>query len=50
MKRLLVALAAILTISACGTSAADLPLPGSKLSGESYEITAQMDDALNLAV
>ncbi len=50
MKRLVLALATILTVSACGTSAADLPLPGSKLSGASYEITAQMDDALNLAV
>ena len=50
MKRLLVALAAVLTVSACGTSASDLPLPGSKLSGPSYEVTAQIDDALNLAV
>ncbi len=50
MKKLGLALAAVLTVSACGTSAADLPLPGSKLSGPSYEITAQMDDALNLAV
>lgn len=50
MKKVLIALAALLSVSACSTSAADLPLPGSKLSGPSYELTAQMDDALNLAV
>ncbi|GAA3530488.1 MCE family protein [Aeromicrobium panaciterrae] len=50
MKRLILALAAVLTLSACGTSASDLPLPGAKLSGPSYEVSAQIDDALNLAV
>lgn len=48
MKRWLIVCA--LALSACGTSASDLPLPGSKLSGPSYEITAKIDDALNLAV
>jgi phospholipid/cholesterol/gamma-HCH transport system substrate-binding protein len=50
MKRLAIVLMAVLTLGACGTSASDLPLPGSKLSGASYEITAKIDDALNLAV
>ena len=50
MRKLLTALAGVLVLSACGTSATDLPLPGSKLSGPSYEVTATIDDALNLAV
>ena len=50
MKKFLAALAVLVTVSACSTSASDLPLPGSTLSGASHEITAQMDDALNLAV
>lgn len=50
MKKSVIAIVALMSLSACGTSAADLPLPGSKLSGPSYEITAAIDDALNLAV
>ena len=50
MRRLALAVVAALTLSACGTSASDLPLPGSKLSGPSYQVTATIDDALNLAV
>ncbi len=50
MRKLVAALLAALTLSACGTSATDLPLPGAKLSGPSYQVTASIDDALNLAV
>ncbi|MFT4189615.1 MAG: MlaD family protein [Aeromicrobium sp.] len=41
--------AGLLTVSACGPSAQDLPLPGSSQPGETYEVTATFDDALNLA-
>ncbi|WP_229051360.1 MCE family protein [Aeromicrobium sp. Leaf350] len=36
-------------LAGCGTTAADLPLPGSSMPGETYRITATFDDALNLA-
>lgn len=50
MKRLLVTFAAVVTLAGCGPTAADLPLPGSSLRGPSYEIKADFNDALNLAV
>lgn len=45
-----IALGTVLTLGACTTTAADLPLPGSSLGGPSYAVSAQIDDALNLAV
>jgi phospholipid/cholesterol/gamma-HCH transport system substrate-binding protein len=50
VKKLLVTLAAVVTLAGCGPTAADLPLPGSSLRGSSYEIKAEFNDALNLAV
>ena len=50
MRRLFVVLAAVTALAGCGPTAADLPLPGSSLRGSSYEIRAEFDDALNLAV
>lgn len=50
MKKLLVVLAAVTALAGCGPTAADLPLPGSSLRGSSYQIRAEFDDALNLAV
>ena len=37
-------------LSACGTTMRDLPIPGTGVSGDTIEIQAQFDDALNLAV
>jgi phospholipid/cholesterol/gamma-HCH transport system substrate-binding protein len=37
------------TLSACGPDYGDLPLPGSKVGGETYRISAVFDEALNLA-
>lgn len=37
-------------LAGCSTSASDLPLPGTTVSGESFEIDARFVDALNLAV
>mgnify|MGYP001627358157 CR=1 FL=1 len=39
----------LVATSACSTSAQDLPLPGSRVSGDSYRVTAEFADALNLA-
>ncbi len=57
MTRLRRAAAAVLaclllapTVAACSTTASDLPLPGSRLSGETYRLDAEFADALNLAV
>jgi len=36
--------------SGCSTSAQDLPLPGSRVSGPTYSLGADFEDALNLAV
>jgi phospholipid/cholesterol/gamma-HCH transport system substrate-binding protein len=46
--------AAVLAILAalaagCSTSAQDLPLPGSRVGGDTYRVGASFDDALNLA-
>lgn len=48
----LVALLALVlgVLSACGTTMRDLPIPGTGVSGDTIEIKAQFDDALNLAV
>ncbi len=43
-------LAATMVLGGCGPTAADLPLPGSSLRGSSYQIRAEFDDALNLAI
>ena len=37
------------TLSACGPDYGDLPLPGSKVGGDTYRISAVFDEALNLA-
>ena len=42
------ALLAVLA-AGCSTSAQDLPLPGSRVSGSTYRVGAVFDDALNLA-
>ncbi|GAA1542054.1 MCE family protein [Nocardioides humi] len=52
MKTALVALLALVlgVLSACSTTMRDLPIPGTGVSGDTIEIQAQFDDALNLAV
>ncbi|WP_082582115.1 MCE family protein [Aeromicrobium sp. Root236] len=50
MKRLLMAVAATVLLTGCGTTAADLPLPGGSVDGPTYELKAEFEDALNLAV
>ena len=49
--RLAVLLATVLaaTLSACGPDYGDLPLPGSKVGGPTYRVSAIFDEALNLA-
>ncbi|MBV6725524.1 MCE family protein [Nocardioides daeguensis] len=37
-------------LSACSTTMRDLPIPGTGVSGDTIEIGAEFDDALNLAV
>ncbi len=49
MKRTVVLLAIALLTGGCSTSAQDLPLPGSRIGGPTYQIDAAFDDALNLA-
>ncbi|GAA1727041.1 MCE family protein [Aeromicrobium alkaliterrae] len=41
--------AVLAVLTGCGTTAADLPLPGSSMPGDTYRVTATFDDALNLA-
>lgn len=36
-------------LAGCSTSAQDLPLPGSRVQGDAYRVTAEFSDALNLA-
>ena len=46
-----VLLALLLTaLSACSTTMRDLPIPGTGVGGDTIEIRAEFDDALNLAV
>lgn len=49
MRRLVVLLATLAVVAGCSTTAADLPLPGNGVSGDSYTLVAEFDDALNLA-
>lgn len=41
---------AAVVLSGCGTTASDLPLPGTQPPDGAYEVTALFDDALNLEV
>lgn len=50
MRRLLAPLVALLVLAGCGTTAADLPLPDGGVGGQTYELKAEFEDALNLAV
>lgn len=49
MRRLIATLSAVLAVSACSVGAQDMPLPGSRISGDTLSLTAVFDDALNLA-
>lgn len=49
MRRIAVAAATLALLAGCGTTAGDLPLPGSKQPGDTYEVTAVFSDAVNLA-
>ncbi len=44
------AMVAATALAGCGTSADDLPLPGTTVPGDSFELKAEFDDALNLAI
>ncbi|WP_203335677.1 MCE family protein [Nocardioides limicola] len=50
LRTALPAVALTLGLSACGTTLADLPLPGSSVAGDTVTLLADFDDALNLAV
>lgn len=41
--------AAVLALTGCGPTLGDLPLPGNGVSGDTIAITAEFDEALNLA-
>lgn len=41
---------AVGSLSACGTTMRDLPIPGTGVSGDTIEVKAQFSEALNLAV
>ena len=43
------ALVLVGTLSSCGPDYGDLPLPGSKVGGDTYRVSAIFDEALNLA-
>lgn len=43
-------LVSAVALSSCSTDATDLPLPGTTVNGESIEIQAEFEDALNLAI
>lgn len=47
-RHLLLALLTPVVLTGCGVTAADLPLPGGGVDGETYELTAVFSDALNL--
>jgi phospholipid/cholesterol/gamma-HCH transport system substrate-binding protein len=49
MKRLVLLGVAGVVLAGCSTSAQDLPLPGSRVGGDTYSVEAVFDDALNLA-
>lgn len=48
MKRILAALACSVVLAGCSVTAADLPLPGGGVDAETYRLTAEFADALNL--
>lgn len=41
--------AVVLAASGCGTTMRDLPIPGTGVSGDTVQLNAEFDDALNLA-
>jgi phospholipid/cholesterol/gamma-HCH transport system substrate-binding protein len=47
--RVLAALALAAALTGCSTGYKDLPLPGSNVSGDTYQVSAVFDQALNLA-
>jgi phospholipid/cholesterol/gamma-HCH transport system substrate-binding protein len=49
MRRWLVVLLLAVGLTGCSTGYKDLPLPGSDVGGDTYEVTAVFDQALNLA-
>ena len=49
MKRLVLVVAALVLLTGCGPTLADLPLPGAGVSGDTVKVTAEFDEALNLA-
>jgi phospholipid/cholesterol/gamma-HCH transport system substrate-binding protein len=49
MRRLLLVVAAAVLVAGCGPTMADLPLPGSGVSGDTITVKVQFDEALNLA-
>ncbi|KQP81922.1 MCE family protein [Aeromicrobium sp. Leaf291] len=50
LGRAVVGVLLAVALAGCSTTASDLPLPGSRLGGDSYPLSAEFDDALNLAV
>ncbi|MEJ7633824.1 MCE family protein [Aeromicrobium sp.] len=46
----LAALALALVTSGCGVGAEDLPLPGTSVGGDTYQLIAEFEDALNLPI
>jgi phospholipid/cholesterol/gamma-HCH transport system substrate-binding protein len=49
MRRAGVLAVVALLVGGCSTSAQDLPLPGSRIGGSTYQVDAVFEDALNLA-
>ncbi|MBW8750628.1 MAG: MCE family protein [Propionibacteriales bacterium] len=49
MRRLALLLAALVLLTGCGPTLADLKLPGSGVSGDTVKVTVEFDEALNLA-
>ncbi|MFD0804521.1 MCE family protein [Nocardioides caeni] len=47
---LVAATLATAALTGCGTTMRDLPIPGTGVPGDTIEVTAEFDDALNLAV
>ena len=49
MRRLVLLVAGLVLLTGCGPTLADLPLPGAGVSGDTVQVTAEFDEALNLA-
>lgn len=49
MRKTLLAILAVLALTGCGPTFADLPLPGNGVSGDTVEVKVRFDEALNLA-